>query len=109
MFEKRGIAQMPHGPLGRELETFEDRQAARDILEKNQVELQDLLAEKNISASVIIPVLDIGTVLCHINGDQFLQMAYLGYDRLFAVTTSDRLEKKKKQFADFPKIEVIAI
>jgi hypothetical protein len=101
--------KIPHGPLGRELATFKDRQDARNILENNQVKLQDILAEKRIPASVIVPVFEIGTVLCHVNGDKFLEMAYLGYDILFVVTTPDRLEKKEKEFAHLPKIKVIAL
>ena len=68
-----------------------------------------MLAEKAIPASVVIPVLDIGTVLCPVNGDQFLQTAYLGFDRLFVVTTADRLKAKKKLFAHLQKVEIIAI
>jgi acetylglutamate kinase len=109
IFEEKGVKQKPHGPLGRELDNFEDRQKARDILEKNQAELQDILARKRIPATVIIPVLDIGTVLCHVNGDQFLQTVYLGYNTLFVVTTHDRLEQKKKHFAHLPKIKVISL
>ncbi len=102
-----GIEPGTHGPLGRELKTFELRQLARDTLERNQVDLQELLASRKISATVIIPVLEIGSVLCHVNGDTFLQTAYLGFDQLFVVTTLDRVEQKKKQFAHLEKIEVI--
>lgn len=107
MLKERGVDEIPHGPLGRELETFELRQAARDVLEKNQAELQDILAKRKTVAAVEIPVYNIGTVLCHINGDLALQMAYLGFDLLFAVTTEDRMEKKKEQFAHLPKIQVV--
>ncbi len=97
----------PHGPLGRELKSFKERQIARDVLEQNQAELQDLLADWRISAVVIIPVLDVGSVLCHINGDTFIELAYLGYDHVYVATTQDRLEEKKKQFAHLPKVKVL--
>ena len=106
---KKGHKLAIHGPLGRELPTFKDKQIARDILERNRDELQDILADKGISASVVIPALEIGTVLCHVNGDEMVRTAYLGFDKLIIVTTPDRLEKKKKEFADLPKVEVIGL
>jgi acetylglutamate kinase len=108
MLGKMGIEPTDHGPLGRELETFELRQVARDVLELNQRELQNALAAKKIPAVVDIPVYNIGTVLCHVNGDLSVEIAYLGFDALYVVTTPDRLEKKKEQFAKLPKVEVVA-
>lgn len=95
------------GPLGRELGTFYGRQMARDELEKNQAEIQDRLATNGISALVVIPVLDIGSVLCHINGDTFVQTAYLGFDKIYVLTLHSRLEKKRTEFAHLPKVEVV--
>lgn len=105
-FEKRGH-KIKFGPLGRETDTFDERQLARDVLEKNQTRIQGLLAKNKISATVIVPVLDIGSVLCHINGDVFVRAAYLGFDKLFVFTFSDRADAKKKDFKNLPKIEVI--
>ena len=105
-FTKRNIP-VKFGPLGREIENFEDRQIARDILEKNQAEIQDLLESKNIKATVVIPVLDIGSVLCHVNGDIYTKAAYLGFDKIYILTLSDRMEEKKKEFNEFPKIEIV--
>lgn len=95
------------GPLGRELDSFEARQVARDVLEQNQADVQDLLASKGITAVVVIPVLDIGSVLCHVNGDVYTQAAYLGFDRVIIVTLKDREEKKRAENAHLLKIEVI--
>ncbi|MBC8465028.1 MAG: hypothetical protein H8D63_01480 [Parcubacteria group bacterium] len=106
-FEERGIALSKHGVLGRELSTFNDRQMARDILEENQARIQDLLDEHAISARVIIPVLDIGGVLCHVNGDTMAQTAYIGYDILYIATYIDRVGKKEKEFAHLPKVHII--
>ncbi len=108
-FERRGWELKPHGPMGRESENFEQRQVARDVLEMNQCRLQDYLAEEGIHVAVVIPVLDIGTVLCPVNGDLMVRNAYLGYDRLYVVTTPDRLKKKRPEFAELsPKVEVLA-
>ena len=105
-FEEKGILTV-FGPLGREIERFEDRQLARELLERNQGEIQDLLWESNIPAAVVIPVLDIGSVLCHVNGDIFVLAAYLGFDRLYVLTLEERVAKKREEFKAYPKIEVI--
>lgn len=106
-FEKAGIPIRKHGPLGRETEGFKERQLARDTLEENQEELQDLLAEKGITATVVIPVLEIGTVLCHINGDIFILSGYMGFDKIYVLTYEQRVRAKVKDFKKYPKIEVI--
>jgi hypothetical protein len=108
-FKASGIALTTHGPLGRELDCIEHKQIARDVLELNRDKLQDILAAKNVRASVIIPVLKIGTVICHVNGDTYIRTAYLGFEHLFVVTTQDRVESKKAQYLDLPKIEVVGI
>lgn len=95
------------GPLGRELKTLKEKQLARNVLEKNQADLQDLLAEKGIQALVEKPVLEICSVLCHVNGDTFLLTCYLGFEELYAVTLTSRVKTKEKQFALYPKIQVV--
>ncbi len=108
--EAFAIADLPvreFGPLGRETETLEEKQLARDVLEKNQTEIQDRLANLGVHASVVIPVIDIGTVLCHVNGDQFILAVYHGFNVLYVVTTKDRVEKKKSFFSSYKKIQVI--
>lgn len=107
-FRQRGFPIRQHGPLGRETETFQERQLARDVLEENQLKMQDLLAERGIIATVIIPVLDIGSVLCHVNGDIFILAAYHGFDRIYVITTPERTTDKGKSLTKYPKIEVIA-
>lgn len=107
-FNKAGYTHMIKGPLGRECSTFEQRQLARDILEKNQSTVQDLLAEKGVHVNVVIPVIEIGTVLCHLDGDTMALNAYLGFDVIFVVTTPERLADKQSKFAQYPKIQVKA-
>lgn len=109
-FKKAGYPEANYGKYGRITNTFAERQLARDVLEKNQATLQDKLAEEGIVATVIIPVLDIGSVLCHVNGDQMLITALLGFDKLIMVTTPERVKAKQQEFADLgPKFEVIGL
>jgi hypothetical protein len=96
------------GPLGRELTDFSHKQRARDILENNQVLLQDTLADEKIPATVIIPAIDVGSVLCHVNGDTFIEAAYLGFDVLYVITTPDRIDDKRTRFKHLPKVTVVA-
>lgn len=108
-YERRGIPCGSHGPMGREIPTFEGRQMVRDILELNQRDLEDWLAEDGVHVPIVIPVFYIGDVLCHVNGDEMVRVAYLGYDRLYVVTTPDRLERKKIDFLELSsKVEIIA-
>ncbi|MEK7100965.1 MAG: hypothetical protein AAB921_02595, partial [Patescibacteria group bacterium] len=65
-YARRGFPVKKHGPMGREAENLEQRQVARDVLEANQAALQDRLAVEGIFVTVEIPVLMIGTVLCHV-------------------------------------------
>lgn len=106
-FERLGFPVRKHGPLGREMNTFEERQSQRDVLERNQALLQDALSEKNISAVVEMPILTIGAVICPVNGDQMVRTVYLGYDELYVVTTATRAEKKHRMFAELPKVRVM--
>lgn len=94
--------------MGRETDTFEERQLQRNVLEMNQATLQDWLAGERVFAAVEIPVVMIGTVLCPVNGDQMIRAAYLGFDELYVVTTVERAEEKQKTFADLPKVKVKA-
>lgn len=93
-FEAKGIP-INFGPLGRITRSFVERQIARDILEKNQAITQDLLDEEGVNARVIVPVMEVGGVICHVNGDAMILTAYLGYDKLFILTTEDKVEQKK--------------
>jgi len=87
------------GPLGRELVGLPERQIARDRLEINEAEFQDLLATKEIHiGSVIKPVMDIGGVLCHQNGDLYVLNAYLSYDIIYVLTLDKRKSEKEKYY-----------
>lgn len=106
-FGKANLPVSNFGPLGREANSFEERQLARNVLEENQMDVQDRLDEIGARVSVVLPVLDIGSVLCHVNGDQFVITAYHGFDILYVVTTYQRANKKRKIFAKYSKVEVM--
>jgi acetylglutamate kinase len=106
-FKKAGLPVEKFGPFGRETKSLKARQIARDVLETNQAMLQDLLQDADISAEVVIPVITSGSVLCHVNGDQYVYSVYNGFDEIHIVTKEDRVEKKQEQFKDYPKIKVI--
>ena len=106
-FQRAGFKVAKHGPLGRETESFKESQLARDVLEENQEKIQDLLATRGVMATVVIPVLEIGTVLCHINGDVYILTAYLGFDKIFVLTYENRVAEKKRVFKKYQKIKVI--
>ncbi len=94
--------------LGRITASLAERQLARDVLERNEALVQDLLDDHGISARAIIPVMDIGGVLCHINGDVLVLTAYLGYDKLFILTEKNRVESKKAWLDKLAKVLAIS-
>lgn len=106
-FEKRGFPVGEYGPLGRETTCPEEAQLAREVLESNRIVVQGILAEEGICAVVEIPVLSIGGVTCHLNGDTYVLASYIGFDEIYVATLASRLEKKTKEFAGYPKISVV--
>ena len=102
-----GIPLREHGPLGREHESEEERAIAEKILAENVGRTRTRCDERKISCEVIAPIIEIGGVQCHINGDQIPLAAYLGYDQLFILTTIDRVEKKEIAFEQYPKIKIV--
>lgn len=106
-FEKAGL-EIKFGAAGRET-SFKGRQISRDILEENQRLLQNKFIEEGINANIEIPIVYIGGVLCPVNGDDFVITAYNGFDKIYIITTPERVKEKEKKFAEFPKIKVIGI
>ena len=105
-FQQKGFP-IKFGPLGREAGLLEEKQLMRDVLEKNQMEIQDFLARESIAATVIVPFVDIASVLCPINGDMFVMATYLGFDNLYIFTLKEREEQKRREFEKYPKVEVV--
>ncbi len=104
-FKEKGFP-IEFGPQGRITNSFEERKLARDVLEKNQMQVQDLLAEWGIAATVIIPVIEIASVLNHVNGDDFALLA-TGFDEVYILTLENRVSAKKEQFKSHPRITVV--
>ncbi len=92
---------------GRITESWEERKIAREVLEKNAKILQDFFIGKGVF--VIPSIIDAAGVTCHINGDNYIKSAYLGFDKLFVFTLKNRVKKKEQIFQDYPKVEVISI
>ncbi len=109
VFQETGLPVGKHCPLGRETHSFKERQLARDVLEMNQTEIQDRLAAMGVHVSVVIPVVDIGTILCHVNGDNFVLFAYLGFDILYIVTTPQRVREKEEFFKPYDTLHKIHV
>jgi polyribonucleotide nucleotidyltransferase len=95
IFEEKGW-KIQFCPLGRVTKTLEQRQMAKNILEKNQAKIQDLLDKKGISARVEIPVREHGNVLCHENGDVAVLSVYCGYDKILIFTKKSMVKAKRK-------------
>ncbi|VAW32686.1 hypothetical protein MNBD_CPR01-544, partial [hydrothermal vent metagenome] len=92
---------------GRVTESWEERKIARDVLEENAKKLQDFFVGKGVF--VVPPIIDVAGVTCHINGDNYIKSAYLGFDKLYIFTLKDRIKKKEQIFKNYPKVEVISV
>ncbi len=92
---------------GRVTDTWEERKIARDILEQEEKELQDIF----VGTGVIVkaPLLEAGAVLCPINGDNLVKALYLGFDEIYVFTLGERAKEKEKIFADYPKVQIKGI
>ena len=90
-------------PLGRITDTLEERQLARNVLERNQALVQDLLDEQGINARAVIPFREVGTVLYPENGDVMILSSYIGFDKILIFTKRSRVKEKRawlKQVAE---------
>ena len=59
--------------------------------------------------SVIAPIIKLGEVLCHINGDSYVKVGYLGFDEIHVFTLKKRSLNKKDIFKDYPKVKIIGV
>ncbi len=92
---------------GRVTETWEERKIAREVLEKNAKKMQDDFVGKGI---IVTPsIIDIAGVTCHINGDNYIKAAYLGFDELYVFTLKDRKDAKKEIFKNYEKVKIITV
>lgn len=95
------------GEQGRITETWEERKIARDILEQEEKALQDMFVGTGVFVKA--PLIEVGSVLCHINGDNFVKALYLGFEEIYVFTLKDREQQKVKIFADYPKVQIIGL
>lgn len=86
-----------HGPLGREPTSDKASRIAIKTLAEEQWFLQREIVPQRHAHTVILPVIDLGGVPCHVNGDKMVEVAYLCYKRLYVLTTKDRVEKKQRE------------
>lgn len=107
--QQAGFKIKKHGPLGRALVTNEERQIAKDVLNMNAAKLRDLISAFALSIEVIIPIFCIGSILCHVNGDEFVKTVYHGFDRIYIFTTKDRVTKKAREFNHLQKVKIIGL
>ena len=92
------------GPGGREIESEKGRRLALQVLQKQKVIIEEKLQEKGMKADVLIPVIEVGRRIYHINGDSYAISLYPNFDKIFIVT----LEGRTKFFPDnLEKIKVV--
>lgn len=75
---------------GRVISEFRGRQLARNILEENQKAMQNELIKNGINAIVEIPVISLGGVLCHLNGDNMAVACSVNFDETIVITKKGR-------------------
>lgn len=92
---------------GRVTESFEERRIVRNVLEQEQKKLQDKLV--GTGANVVAPIIEMASVLCHINGDAYVRAGYLGFEEIYVFTLKDRVEAKMEVFEGFSKVEVVGV
>ncbi len=90
---------------GRITEGWEERKIAKEVLEESAKKLQDIFIGKGVF--VVPSIIEVAGVTCHINGDNYIKSAYLGFDELYVFTLKNRRQKKKKIFEKYPKVRVV--
>lgn len=106
-FEKMGFEVTFDNLHGRITKNDEERDVALQVLEEEKEKLQKIFNSERVL--VVSPVIRLGKVLCHINGDNYVKAAYLGFDESYVFTLARRVEKKKHIFKDYPRIKIITI
>jgi hypothetical protein len=96
MYEEKGWPRKKHGPLGRECDNLEEKQACRDVGEVVERDLQDFLKKIGIDAEVQIPFDYVGSVLNPVNVDVKIIAAYNGFNILYRLTLKERVKDKRK-------------
>ena len=105
--EKAGFTVEFDALKRRVTKTWKERTIMRDVLEHEEKELQDKFVGKGVN--VVAPIRYLYSVLCPINGDDFVKAYELGFNEVYVFTTKERFEEKQVIFQDYPKVTVSAI
>lgn len=92
LLKKAGI-DFKFTTAGRVIKNFHGRQLARDVLEKKQKMLQNKFIRLSIRAVAEIPVINLGGILCHLNGDNLAEACSVNFDETYVVTRKGRNKK----------------
>ena len=110
-FRRRGLPIRPRGPMGREMPTFEEREAQRSVIEDNASFARCTFAFMQLYPRVTAPYVDIDDddSDCPQDGDEMVRILYDNYDEIFILCTKDegRAIKKVQTFAQFPKVTIL--
>lgn len=111
------IRNYKFGKLGREIQGSIDQKIAEKILRQNAkyaTKEMNLIKREwfrqsraSNNTTIISPIIKVGGIKCLINGDQLALASYHGFDKIFIITSDSRLNKKKRVFQPYGKIEVI--
>lgn len=91
--------------LGRELKSFKEKIIATECLYNNCHKLRKKL---NLPINIKPSILNWHKQI-HVNGDIFVLTLYHGFDKIYIVTTKNRIEIKQKEFKEYKKIKVISL
>lgn len=94
-FIKHGYKIDMNPVFGRQIHSEKQSKLALKILKQNALELKEFLVEIKIPAKIELPMRKtIRGRICHINGDFYALTSLNGYDKVFVVTLSSRVDKK---------------
>lgn len=89
---------------GREIDTAQGRIMAQNILEFQKKVVEKKLKDIGLTATVIIPSIPVEGDALHMNGDSMAEALHPNFDKIYVVTTEDRVKTFPAQLS---KIEVI--
>jgi len=87
-------------PLGRVTHNLAERELSEKVLRTDQAIVQDLFDREGITVQVKIPIDLTDDVINPNNGDLLMFSKYLGNDKIFRLTTKDRVKAKRKLIRD---------
>ena len=92
------------GPAGRKILTERGINLAYEVLQRQREQFENELKNKRIEAKVAMPVIYIGDMICHVNGDWYIRAVYPNFDKIYVATLTGR----SKSFDGFERIEVVS-